>query len=89
MQTAPHPDQEVYLLARISDDLATMDACTTRERGVRVAPSVGAGDPTFVSKTYQIAFQLRKGEAQGGSIELNWALRDGSWKIVAFDLLTD
>jgi hypothetical protein len=89
MQEVSHPDQDSYLMTRISDDLAVMDGCTARERGTRLAPNVAAGDPTYDSKTYQVAFQLRKGDVQAGTVEFNWALRDGNWKIIAFDLLTD
>jgi hypothetical protein len=89
MQEVSHPDEDSFLMTRISDDLAVMDGCTARARGVRLAPQVATGDPVFDSKTYQIAFQLRKGDAQTGTLTFNWALRESSWKIISFDLLTD
>jgi hypothetical protein len=76
-------------MARVSDELALMNACSARERGVRVSPNDAVGEPEFDSRTYQIAFQLRNADAPGGSVEFNWAQRDGTWKIVSFDLLTD
>ena len=89
MQEVSHPDQNSYLMSRISDDLAVMEGCTARARGTRLAPNVAAGDPKFDSNTYQIAFQLIKGDAQAGTVEFNWARRDEAWKIISFDLLTD
>jgi len=89
MREVSHPDQDAYLMARISDDLATMDGCSARERGIRLAPNVATGDPIFDSNTYQISFQLLEGGEQAGTVQFNWAIRDGGWKIIAFDLLTD
>lgn len=89
MQEVSHPEQDSYLLTRVSDDLATMDGCTARERGLRIPPNATAGEPVFDSKTHQLAFQFRNADSQAGTVEFNWAPRDGEWKIISFDLLTD
>ena len=84
MREVSHPDQDAYLMARISDDLATMDGCTARERGIRLAPNVATGDPIFDSNTYQSRFNWWRGASRPAQIQFNWAIRDGGWKIIAF-----
>jgi len=86
MQLVEQPDQNAFLLVRLPDDLVAMGSCKAQKSNAAVERTAGIGPPKFDLNVYRVAFSFRKA---GGSLTFDFAQRNGSWKIVAFDLLSD
>ena len=87
MQAVPQPYRSEFLLARIGDDLAAMGSCASKSSGSAINKTVGVSPPTFDADVFRVAFGFR--QRRGATVTLDFARRDGTWKVVAFDTVAD
>lgn len=84
LQEVPHRSAQMFLLARVSDDLAAMSEC-----GAGYASrSATAGRPAFRTGRFQTIARLKVASGLGGAINLQWTKRDGNWQITAAHIVT-
>lgn len=88
MQEVNHPEQNAYLLVRISDDLASMYNCAARSAGEKPGPADAMGKAFYTLKAYQTMFQPRHKIGDRGTVVLTWAQRQKQWMVIAFDVVT-
>jgi len=88
MQEINHPNQDSYLLVRVSDDLASMYSCASRSAGVKPGPSETMGKAFYTLNVHQTLFQPRHKSGDRGTVVLTWARRQNRWMVTAFDIVT-
>lgn len=88
MQEVSHPEQNAYLLVRISDDIASMYDCAGRSAGVKPGPTTAMGKAFYTLNVYQAIFEPQHDKGDRGTVVLTLARRQNRWMIIAYDVVT-
>lgn len=88
MQEISHPNQDSYLLVRVSDDLASMYNCAPRSAGAKPGPADAMGKAFYNLNVYQTLFQPRHKDGDRGTVVLTWARRQDRWMVIGFNIVT-